>query len=47
MEEIVQFPRWVEVVADSSLGPKEREGYKVTIRWFFVTAKAQVTGGSA
>lgn len=30
----MQFPRWAEVLADSSLGLKEREGYKVTIRWY-------------
>ncbi len=30
----MQFPRWAEVLADSSLGPKEREGFKITIRWY-------------
>lgn len=34
MEKIVKFPRWAEVLADSSLEPKEREGFKVTIRWY-------------
>lgn len=34
MATIVKFPRWAELLADSGLEPKEREGFKVTIRWY-------------
>lgn len=45
MSKIVHFPRWAEVLRVSNLESKEREGFKVTIRWFFVTAKVQARGG--
>ncbi|HAY99549.1 MAG TPA: hypothetical protein DCY38_02015 [Opitutae bacterium] len=44
MSKIVHFPRWAEVLRVSNLEPKEREGFKVTIRWYFVTAKVQARG---
>jgi hypothetical protein len=30
---IIQFPRWAEVLRASDLPEKERESYKVTLRW--------------
>lgn len=34
MAKIVKFPRWAEVLADSSLNLKTCESFKVTIRWY-------------
>lgn len=34
MSKIVHFPRWAEVLSVSNLESKEREGFKVTIRWY-------------
>lgn len=31
---VVHFPRWSEVLEASDLPEKERNGYKVTIRWY-------------
>jgi integron integrase len=31
---IIQFPRWAEVLGTSDLPQKDRENYKVTLRWY-------------
>ena len=30
----IQFPRWAEVLGASDLTKKERESYRVTLRWY-------------
>ena len=34
MPRIVKFPRWAEVLAESGMASKQRESFKVTIRWY-------------
>ena len=31
---IIQFPRWAEVLGASDLPQKDRESYRVTLRWY-------------
>lgn len=46
MPKIIHFPRWAEVLAGSNLESKEREGYKVTIRWYLSWCARQSQGCS-
>jgi hypothetical protein len=44
MPKIIHFPRWAEVLAGSNLESKEREGFKVTIRWYLSWCARQSLG---
>jgi integron integrase len=41
---VVHFPRWSEVLEASELPEKERNGYKVTIRWYLSWCRRQSQG---
>lgn len=47
MPKVVHFPRWAEVLEGSNLGPKDREGFKVTIRWYLSWCAQHSQGCSA
>lgn len=40
----VSFPRWAEILCQSNLPSKTREGYLVTIRWYLSWCREQGTG---
>ncbi|HAV14052.1 MAG TPA: integron integrase [Opitutae bacterium] len=46
MPKVIHFPRWAEVLANSKLESKAREGYKVTIRWYLSWCARQAVGCS-
>ncbi len=43
---IIHFPRWAEVLAGVDLPKKDREAFKVTIRWYLSWCRREATGCS-
>jgi len=46
MDKIIQFPRWAEVLESAELPVKDRESFKVTIRWYLSWCRQKGIGCS-